>query len=205
MMGTCNFYKVNAKHTYAVLMNREEPIIDDEGNETDEMESVPAEDWDVENLKECIIEKVKASKKGELYDHTHYIQSEHDNRNFSATAICGIYQSKYWKNAHARVQVNMFYRCGYYEGACLDWEMHIELCDNGQGENTEVDPQDLVYWSDCSEKMAEYLAPKVQKWIEKQVEALTNEAERIFSEVADHTLNKVATFSNGEAVYEKVS
>ena len=55
-MGTSNFYNVNARNVYAVLMNYERPVLDSEGEETDVMEDCAPDTWECDdffsNLKE---------------------------------------------------------------------------------------------------------------------------------------------------------
>ena len=59
-MGTGNFYYQNASKVYAICMNREMPVLDEEGNETDEMEDYYPEEWEVNDTLEYIQEEMKS-------------------------------------------------------------------------------------------------------------------------------------------------
>ena len=86
-MGTSNFYNKNASRVYVVLESYESPILDENGDETDELETVCPDSTDcdmlVEYIADVLLEKSTAKgvkfhqydKKNSRYDDSSYLVS----------------------------------------------------------------------------------------------------------------------------------
>jgi hypothetical protein len=91
---------------------------------------------------------------------------------------------------------------GYYEGACLDYAIQYYVAGN---EVDEVDEDDLSYYGSCNNGLAKIIAPKANAWLEKTKDEITNDLEEVFSKSCGIELRPIATFSNGETIYEPVN
>ena len=196
-MGTSNFYNRNASKVFAVLMNYETPILNEEGEETGETETTSPESWECEMLIEDVQNHLKESK---FYS---YIPKEpiwDRERNYEGRTIGSLSIEKEYGGVNIEVEINAILRSAYYEGANLDWDCVIKL--NGAETDSNEFSVDFGYTSDLSAGLNAIIAPKALKWAEKMQNELIEEMERIFTEVS-MPLNVVARFSNGETMYEK--
>lgn len=101
------------------------------------------------------------------------------------------------------VEVHCFARSGYYQGACLDYEVRVNV------EDCAVDIEDIKQrFFDCNSQMNEGMltiqAKNAEKWASKAEAELANIVEAVFAKCSTQ-YTKVATFSNGETIYQKVS
>jgi hypothetical protein len=200
-MATNNFYNKNASAIFAVLMNYEQPILDDDGNETDDTEHVSPESWEYDDL---ILELQSAMQTKFGRDYVKGGQDDRD-RNFYGTAIGRYLLDKTYMGVTIEIELTAMIRSGYYEGANLDWDITLHV----DGYSHDDVPDALAEWEYQAEK--EYNAGLVKAnlrhvklWTEKTCEAMRDSLEEIFAEYSDVKLRKVGQFSNGEAVYERV-
>jgi len=200
-MGTSNFYNKNASKYFAVLMDSEQPVLDDEGNETEETEIHTVEDYEVDDFIEYIHEKLTESK-FENWIPTKLIWEKDSNRNFEGRILGELSEEKKYGDVWAKVEIEVIMRNGYYEGANLDWNIKFLL--DGNEVDEDCIREDFVWNSDLNTGLATMVAQKAEKWMSNKRGELISEIERIFTEISE-PLVKVATFSNGETIYSKAN
>ena len=94
-MGTSNFHNVNARNVYAVMMSYEQPVLDENGNETDVMTECIPEYWECEDFMNALKEDAKelAPLKGFSYHHT-CDTDPHELRSYSSIPLFQFYKNK---------------------------------------------------------------------------------------------------------------
>ena len=195
-MGASNFYNRNAKNVYAVLMDYEDVVFDEDGNETEETQMVACESWDYDNLVDYVTELMDEQKVFNSVDRVEF----YNNRNYEATGIKSLVAYKSFGDVEVEVLLTAVVRSGYYEGANLDWEINYYA---GSGYIDEVDfLYDFERLYD-NQGMAKIQCRNAEKWATKVGEQMIEELERIFTQVSK-PLEVVARFSNGETIYKEV-
>ena len=99
------------------------------------------------------------------------------------------------------VDMEIHLNYGYYEGANLDWEI---LMDGQKFSNWDCVGDFLEDWREylnVGDKVWERFCKKFEKWIEDRIE----ECEKKCRKMCDEVYGCVGVFSNGEAIYERVS
>lgn len=201
-MGTSNFYNKNASRVYVVLESYETPILDENGDETDEVETVCPDSTDYDLLTEYVADVLleKSTAKGVKFHQYDKKNSCYDSRNYEAPYLGSIYKTFVHCGIQFDLTLNAFMRHGYYEAANLDWE--VELSFEG---NRYDDDEDFVLAYDDFEDNRGVLKMNIQN-INNKINKFKNElveiCEDCFETVSTPYL-KVGTFSNGETVYEK--
>ena len=170
------------------------------------------DDWEVSEFKYYL--KEVAQNHSLRVDYKYQEESGSDNdRNYPATDLFSLNTSKSYGDIVVELKITGQIVGAYYEGASLDYRLEIY----NFGEWSEVDRNFSV--SDIIEEMFEakyndhtyssmgkglrtILVPKAVKWAEKETQKMIEVIENIFTEVSQ-PLNVVATFSNGETIYEK--
>lgn len=204
-MGTSNFHNVNAYNIYAVLMNYEQPICDDDGNETEETETVAPDTWDVD----CFIEDIRlqaealAIKNNIKYYKELEMKDPHSLRSYGSTALFQLYQAKEFGDVHVEVNINCVARHAYYEGASLDWYVTCTMA-NETELIEDMDYEINEYMSNMNAGMRKIQERNAQAWVESVKDSLIETVEKIFTENS-MPLVVTARFSNGETMYKKVS
>ena len=220
-MGASNFAKSNTSKVFAVLMNREEKYSkcseceekywEWEGNYVEEgdtdcpdcdckdciehgTEYRSAERYEYEDFKEYLRETAEENKKQFLY----LEESGSDNdRDYCATNLFSYSTSKMFGDIEIEVKIIGQIVSAYYEGASLDFVVEF----NGE-ENEELD----FYWdfdnSDMNRGLQVLQNKNAIKWAEKTKTELIELIEEVFTKVSE-PLNVVASFSNGETIYQK--
>lgn len=191
-MGTSNFYKVNADKYYAVHMN------DDEGNYTD---------IDFEAETDRIDEELKARGYENVCRHW-------ERRSDDAQVLGQLFVSE--PDDLFMVEATVLLRAGYYEGANLDWEISIvpplywEDFSEFQDMNLK-EQRDMVYNELLEAGDRGYIDRKYLKQYEQITDALSETIENVieklhrdFGQIAQHTLIRTATFSDGTSIYSEV-
>lgn len=174
-MGTSNFYKKNASKYFAVLMDYE----------NEDGKTVTTDEWDVDMLKECLMVKVKD-----------VFGSSHDS---DGLPLIG--KSKNFGDVCAEVWLTVKLNPGYYEGATLDYDIQIMI--DGY-EYEDIDDVDISH-SYMNAGLQAIMLPKIRRWMLTSLDDMREKLEGVFDQCSDHVLVRTATFSNGEAIYEKVS
>lgn len=204
-MGTSNFYNKNARKVYAVLMNYETPVLDDDGDETEEMELLSSDHSDVERLKWELTESAKriAQEGGVKYHEKVEISDPHDLQSYGSTTLFQLYTKDSFGDVSVELGINAVLRGAYYEGASLDWYISCNI--NGNPEELDDVEFDLdEYTSNMNAGLRVIQARNIEKWIERNKEPLIELMEKIFTE---NSMPLVVTerFSNGETFYSKAS
>ena len=204
-MGASNFYNVNAHNIYAVLMNYEQPIYDEGGNETKETETVAPDKWDVD----CFIEAIRlhaealAIKNKIKYYKELEMTDPHVLRSYGSTDLFQLYQSKDFGDVNVQVNINCVARHAYYEGASLDWYVTCTMAN----ETELIDDMDYEindWMSYMNAGLRKIQSKNAQAWAESIKNSLIEVVEKIFTENS-MPLTVTARFSNGETFYTKVS
>lgn len=201
-MGTSNFYYKNASKVFVISENYETPILDDELNETEEteihspdlMEFLDTISYIQEKLEE--IENVKFIKYNDK-------QSQNENRNFPAHYIGTIYLTTSIGDITCEVNIDCFSRAGYYEAACLDWELDMVI--DGCNFDDVDDVNDLFINNTSSymnKGMLTIQSKTAEKWFGNTKDKLVKLVEEVFEQCST-SYKKLGTFSNGETIYEK--
>ena len=152
------------------------------------------ESYEYDDFKEYLRETAKESKKQFLY----LEESGSDNdRNYCATNLFSYSISKMFGDIEIEVKIIGQIVSAYYEGASLDFVVEF----NGE-ENEELD----FYWdfdnSDMNRGLQVLQNKNAIKWAEKTKTELIELIEEVFTKVSE-PLNVVASFSNGETIYQK--
>lgn len=195
-MGASNFYNRNAKNVYAVLMDYEDVVFDEDGNETEETQMVQCESWDYDNLIDYVTELMDEQKLFKAVDRVEF----YDNRNYEATGIKSLVAYKTFGNVEVEVLLTAVIRSGYYEGANLDWELNYYA---GSGYDNILDLTYEFESQNDNQGMAKIQCRNAEKWVIKIRKQMVEELERIFTQVSK-PLEVVARFSNGETFYKEV-
>ena len=192
-MGTSNFYKVNADKYYAVHMN------DEDGNYTDI-------DFDFET--ERIDQELES--RGYMNVNSKYPPRRSDDAQFLAELSVSDPEDLF------DIGVTVLLRAGYYEGANLDWELNIvppmEWEDFSEFQDMNLKEQrDMVYNELLEAGDRGYIDRKYLKQYEQITDALSETIENVieklhrdFGQIAQHTLIRTATFSDGTSIYSEV-
>ncbi len=196
-MSTGNFYNKNASKIYAVLMNYERPILDEEDNETSETEVVSPEEWEID----CLLGNLLSELEPKDY---YQINRWDNNMNFAGRYFAEKTVSKNFAGTEFYVKIIAVLRGAYYEGANLDWEvetivdcLEVDEPDEGYIKN------ELVY-NGLNAGLATIQARNACKWLENTRDELIAELEKVYEMYCEHKLVVSATFSNGETIYNKI-
>lgn len=205
-MGTSNFHYKNASRVYAVLMNYEDDILDENGEPTGETETKYREDFEVDELKDFIKNEIEDLEDGSYYNQ---VRDSNELRSYPSSYLGSLRTYKAYGDIGVEVYIHAFLRSGYYEGACLDWTLQVDI--NG---NEYIGDEDIPYAIEdirehntstyMSKGLRAIIANKAEKWIRSEADRLSGIMENIFSRNSDMELAKVATFSNGETIYKKI-
>ena len=198
-MATSNFHDSDASKIYAVLMNYDSYICDEDGNETDETETVSCDEYDYENLMYELKEAFK--KLGTYSDHG---DDERELRSFRSHVIGTVSESKLFLDQEVSVDLTLVIRSGYYEGANLDYNLSYGIYNSYQqkADNTNDIIDEFIYNAD-NKGMAKIQAKNVLKWLENTENKLREQVENIYESFST-PLKVVARFSNGETMYQKI-
>ena len=225
-MGTSNFARGNTSKVFAVLMNTEETFKEcsecghkhydyeyslDTLNECEngcegatfseeQTEYRSAESYEYDDFKEYLKETAQEEIK-ELKNIWYKEESGSDNdRNYCATDLFSFNTSKMFGDIEVEVRVIGQIVSAYYEGASLDFA--VEFNDE-EYTNDEPDFEWLFeYQSDMNKGLQVLQNRNAVKWAEKTKTELIELIEEVFTKVSE-PLNVVASFSNGETIYQK--
>ena len=220
-MGASNFAKSNTSKVFAVLMNREEKYskcseceekyweweenyVEEEDTDCPDCdckdciehgtEYRSAESYEYDEFKEYLRETAQENKKQFLYLEE---EGSDNDRNYCATNLFSYSTSKMFGDIEIEVKIIVQIVSAYYEGASLDFVVEF----NGE-ENEELD----FYWdfdnSDMNRGLQVLQNKNAVKWAEKTKTELIELIEEVFTKVSQ-PLNVVASFSNGETIYQK--
>ena len=195
-MSTGNFHNMNARKVFAVLTSYDQPVIDDDGNETDETETHAPESWECDEFISSI--KEEALKRfGHMCSEGGKVESE--LRSYPAQPLFTLSKSQSFAGVDIEVIMTSVLRSAYYDGANLDWELAYYL--NGS-EWDHIDfIEDFKYNLD-NKGMAAIQCKHAERWTQKIQSEMIDTLEKFYTEKS-LPLNVVARFSNGETIYAK--
>jgi hypothetical protein len=209
-MGTSNFARGNASKVFAVLMNEDVWICSECGSyhyeespeccegATYEEESRGVEQFDVDDFM-YYIREVAEQKAPKDVRYSEEDGSDND-RNYCGHDLFSYRMSKWYGDIEIEVQIVAKMVSGYYEGASLDFD--VTVFDG----NSFSDSDNAVLYafdqSDMNEGMKVIQQRHAERWADKIKTQLIALTEQVFEQVS-MPLKVVATFSNGETIYEK--
>ena len=224
-MSASNFYRGNTSKVFAVLMNREETFKEcsecghkhynyeyslDTLNECEngcegatfeeQTNYISPDEYEYNDLKDYIRETAQEEAK-ELKTIWYKEESGSDNdRNYCATNLFSYSTSKMFGDIEIEVSIIGQIVSAYYEGASLDFVVEF----NGEEyTNDEPDFEWLFeYQSEMNKGLQVLQNRNAVKWAKKTKTELIELIEEVFTKVSE-PLNVVASFSNGETIYQK--
>jgi hypothetical protein len=200
-MGTSNFYYRNTSKIYAVCMSYEDDVLDDEGNPTGEKETRNCEEFEVDD-EICYIKEILSENP---YFQKDYGHDNHNNRNFPSWVLGTFSAQKQYGRNDIEVKITCVMRSGYYEGACLDY--NIEYISGTSGGDEEIDPESVksdFMWYGTNPGIGAMHASKAVRWAENKKDEICTFIEQKYEEIS-MPLRVIARASNGETWYEKAS
>lgn len=173
------------------------------------------EDFEYNDLIYYIREVAETKAKQTDYRYSDENYSDND-RNYCATDKFSLYTSKSYGDIEVELKITGQIVSAYYEGASLDYKLEIynggewSEVSNGYYKVSVEDIVDSLFESEYDNHSFSYMnrglrkmmLPKATKWAEKETEKMIDLIEEIFTEVS-MPLNVVASFSNGETIYQK--
>lgn len=177
-MGTSNFARGNTSRVFAVLMNEQD---------------------DVEDFVEFVREVAKESAPKDIQ----YSKEDGRDRNYCASNLFSYRMSKWFGDLEVELQIVAKMRSGYYEGASLDFEFTI--FDGYEFSDSDNSVENL-FGNNCScmnQGLLKIQQRHAEVWVDRAKEQLIALTEQVFEQVS-MPLKVVATFSNGETIYEKL-
>jgi hypothetical protein len=123
------------------------------------------------------------------------------DRNYCASNLFSYRASKWFGDLEVELQIVAQMVSGYYEGASLDYDVTVFDGDHFS------DSEDAVLYafdqSDMNEGMKVIQQRHAEVWVDRAKAQLIALTEQVFEQVS-MPLKVVATFSNGETIYEKL-
>ena len=170
-MGTGNFYNQNASKIYAVLTSYEEPILDDDGNKTEETETRHCEDFDVDFLKEDLHYMLLEAEKNNTFKYFKKDGYVRDSlHSFPSSFVGFVARNKKFGDIEIEISFDLILTSGYYDGGNLDF-LEPEITINGY--EWHDDEYGFLYHSDMKKGLAVIQYRNACKWIEKQRNEVT--------------------------------
>lgn len=220
-MGASNFSRGNTSRVFAVLMNEEqtfkqcsecgnrhydydysaggfEQLMECDNECADVILSLETEDRVQERHDYEDFLRERAEEKVKDLPFTYSEEDGNDNdRNYSGTKVFSLASYKTFGDIDFEIKIIGQVVSAYYEGASLDFILEFD----GDEDDEPYYEYSFAY-SDMSEGLKKIQQRNAEKWAQKEVEKLKTVIEEIFTEVS-MPLKVVATFSNGETIYEK--
>ena len=177
--------------------------------ESDEDDSPNRLEWLYEAFDERAEEIVANSKKN-VYNFHYYSIREYDNkslRSFPATTVGQFTAVNSYLGVDLFVTIDMSLVAGYYEHACWDWDTEVCMSRDELGDLTDKVEEKFEDWFcdsvyDSNLGMAKIQAKNALAWVKRTRAELIEYAEDIFSKLSAQEVQVVATFSNGEQIYQ---
>jgi len=195
-MSTPNFCNFETKKYYAIGVTEE--TCEDEFLYDDTKDNVYYE-----------LEKLSKNSQYKLYNHDeNKMYHQLFNRSYGGTYITTLENSRWIGDIEITVNIHAVLSGAYYQGATLDYISDIEINGNtfDDIENFEkyFDYTDLED-SDMPIGMQKIQSKNIIKFVRFAYDVMTEQIENIYEQFCDVKLQRVAVFSNGEAIYSQVS
>ena len=212
-MGTSNFARGNTSRVFAVLMNEDVYICSECGayhyeespeccdGATYEEETRAVEQFDVEDFVDFVREVAKESAPKDI-QYSDEDGSDND-RNYCGHDLFSYRTSKMYGDIEVEVQVIAKMVSGYYEGASLDFDVTVF---DGYEFSDSDDSVEYLFGNNCScmnQGLLKIQQRHAERWADRTKDQLIALTEQVFEQVS-MPLRVVATFSNGETIYEKL-
>lgn len=193
-MSTSNFCNFEASKYYAIG-------------------SDPNDQFIYDYTKDNVYNEVKKLVKEKRYSLRHCNENKmyHQlfNRNYGGKYICNIEHSKDFGDIEITLTFYIVLSGAYYQGATLDYISEIQINGDDNGDKEAFDknfmPSDLQYYSEMPIGMQIIQSKNIKKFVSSAYDEMTEQIEKIFEKHCEHKLVCTAVFSNGEAIYSKVS
>jgi hypothetical protein len=156
---------------------------------------------DVEDFVEFVREVAKESAPKDI-QYSEENGSDRD-RNYNASNLFSYKISKWYGDLEVEVQIVATMVSGYYEGASLDFEFTIFDGDSFSDSDNSVEN---LFGNNCScmnQGLLKIQQRHAEVWVDRAKDQLIALTEQVFEQVS-MPLRVVATFSNGETIYEKL-
>jgi len=201
-MATPNFAAPeNASNYFAICMSYERPVLDDDGEETEEMESVQPDSWEVEDT----ISNLKFELEAATKETDYFFNSEHNLKDYSnsynKTALGEIYISKMYGDVEIYIMAIPLIQSAYYEGANLDYIFKFQSYNDTFDDFDDYFEDLFDFESDMPKGMQVIQERNACAWAKNTMLEMSEIIEKIFKESAEYELVKTCQFSNGEAIY----
>jgi hypothetical protein len=129
-----------------------------------------------------------------------------DHRNFYGSALGRYLLDKDYMGITIEIELTVLMRSGYYEGCNLDYNIDIHV-DGHSHDDVDYAIDEWEYqankWNNAG--LVKANKSKAQVWLENTLHKMSGEIESMLAYHCGVELVKVAQFSNGEAVYERVN
>jgi hypothetical protein len=187
-------------------MNYEDDVLDENGEPTGEKETAYPDDIVVDETESFIRSEIEDLENGYFFN---WVKDSGELRSYPSSYLGSLRSCKSYGDIEVDVYIHALIRSGYYEGACLDWTLQVDI--NGYGEY--IDDGDIPYAvddiiehasTDMNKGLLTIMARKAEKWIRAEADRLSGIMENIFSRNSEMELKKVAQFSNGETIYKRI-
>jgi hypothetical protein len=181
-MGTSNFARGNTSRVFAVLMG-------------------DVESYDVDDFMYFVREVAKESAPKDI-QYSDEDGSDND-RNYCGHDLFSYRMSKWYGDIEIEVQIVAKMVSAYYEGASLDYEFTVF---DGYEFSDSDNSVEYLFGNNCScmnQGLLKIQQRHAERWVDRAKDQLIALTERVFEQVS-MPLRVVATFSNGETIYEKL-
>lgn len=207
-MGTSNFSRPNASKVFACLMSEDVFICEDCGDysyETTKCESCGSTNGNLETRPpdDCEVEEFRRSVRTSLSEipNVYYRDKEGYCHRRSKINLATLIVEKVFAGVSIEIVLEVTMELGYYAGAQLDWDLTY-YADGYENDTEPIEEWKYQALKEHNAGLVRMLQPKVEKWLEKAKNKLIEDVENVFTEVTT-PLIRVATFSNGESIYQK--
>jgi hypothetical protein len=201
-MATSNFHNVNAYNIYAVLMNYEQPVLNDEEEETDEIECYSPDSWECDEFIDMLKEDSKELAPLKGFDYYHTCDTDpHELRSYNSIPLFQFYKNKKFGDVDVTVSINCVVRVAYYEGANLDWYITYDVCGINMDEIDFL--ADMQWRSDMPAGMVKIQCNNAERFASNTADEMIEVVEDFFMKNST-PLGVTARFSNGETIYSKI-
>lgn len=181
-MGAANFYFRNASRVFATLMAWE----DEDG------EYQYPDEWEFQEL----IDDFKAALK-DRFGFVGKLEDDSD-RNYYGHGIGYVVRDRKFVDVDIQVEVMIYLRSGYHDGACFDWDYRF-YTDGRETDDIEGVLEDAMYYTECRGLMKANLK-HLTTWLNRTLNEMTTEVEELFAQYST-PMDVIARFSNGETIY----
>lgn len=201
-MGTSNFHNVNARNVYAVLMNYERPILNNDDEETNELETCVRDSYECDDFIQMLKEDAEELAPLKGFGYYHACDTDpHELNSYCSIPLFQFYKNKNFGDVDVTVSINCVIRVAYYEGANLDWYITYDVCGINMDEIDFL--ADMQWQSEMPASMIKIQCNNAERFASNIADELIEVVEDFFKQNS-MPLGVTARFSNGETYYSKI-